>query len=124
LQPQLDRRAFFSGYQLSTFFQKVQDYETGLNGGDNETWCTGFNNDNYRKTGRLNGDQIVELTPIRDSQTGVADPLGRFGSAHPNDWNASFCDGSVQTISYDIDWQVHRDLGNRTDGNVAEVQDQ
>jgi hypothetical protein len=27
------------------------DYESGLNGGDNETWCTGFNNDNYRSTG-------------------------------------------------------------------------
>jgi hypothetical protein len=25
--------------------------------------------------------------------------------------NMAFCDGSIHTISYDVDWQVHRDLG-------------
>ncbi|MEX0611785.1 MAG: DUF1559 domain-containing protein [Pirellulales bacterium] len=95
-------------------------YETGLNMGDNETWCTGFNNDNYRKTGRLDGTHIVELAPIHDGQNDAPDSLGRFGAAHPDGWNASFCDGSVHTILYDIDWRVHRDLGSRTDGNAVE----
>lgn len=26
------------------------NYETGADAGDNETWCTGYNNDNFRKT--------------------------------------------------------------------------
>jgi hypothetical protein len=34
------------------------DYKTGYNMGDNEIGCTGFNNDNYCKTGRLAGDEI------------------------------------------------------------------
>jgi prepilin-type N-terminal cleavage/methylation domain-containing protein len=99
------------------------EYMTGLSLGDNETWCTGFNNDNYRKTGRLNLStrKVVELAPIHDSTSGVTDPLGRFGSAHVAGWNASFCDGSVRTISYEIDWHIHRDLGNRMDGNWAEI---
>jgi prepilin-type processing-associated H-X9-DG protein len=40
----------------------------------------------------------------------------RFGSAHSNGCNFGFCDGSVRTISYDIDAEVHRRLGNRHDG--------
>jgi prepilin-type N-terminal cleavage/methylation domain-containing protein len=111
-----------STYLVGERYIPQAHYESGLSRGDNETWCTGFNNDNYRKTGRLEGDRIVELTPIHDSNSDAPDALGRFGSAHPTGWNASFCDGSVRTMSYDIDWQVHRDLGNRMDGNVANFQ--
>jgi prepilin-type N-terminal cleavage/methylation domain-containing protein len=104
----------------------VAQYETGRDFGDNETWCTGFNNDNYRKTGRIKGGQIVEATPVPDSTPtdqlldGTDQTwLYRFGGPHAGGWQVAFCDGSVDTVSYDIDWQVHRDLGNREDGNVA-----
>ena len=30
------------------------------------------------------------------------------------------CDGSVQTISYDIDYEVHRRLHNRKDGEPVD----
>ena len=33
----------------------------------------------------------------------------------------AFCDGSVHTIGYDIDWQVHRDFGDRADGNPTDT---
>jgi prepilin-type N-terminal cleavage/methylation domain-containing protein/prepilin-type processing-associated H-X9-DG protein len=106
-------------YLIAERYIPQSEYMTGLSDGDNETWCTGFNNDNYRKTARLVGSQIVELTPIPDTAQDVEDSMGRFGAAHPGGWNASFCDGSVRTISYDIDWRVHRDMGNRADGNIA-----
>ena len=97
------------------------EYETGLYFGDNETWCTGFNNDNYRSTGRIVGLKFVAAPPLYDGLTNaVAETHGSFGSAHPDNWNASFCDGSVRSMAYDIDWRVHRDLGNRSDGNVTQ----
>lgn len=99
-----------------------EDYLTGADRGDNETWCTGFNNDNFRVTARDNGN--AEAVPIPDSSRAPSEDGGdafRFGSAHPAGVNISLCDGSVTTILYDIDWQVHRDLGNREDGNAVKI---
>jgi prepilin-type processing-associated H-X9-DG protein len=39
-----------------------------------------------------------------------------FGSAHPGGCHFVFCDGSIRLISYQIDAEVHRRLGNRQDG--------
>jgi prepilin-type N-terminal cleavage/methylation domain-containing protein/prepilin-type processing-associated H-X9-DG protein len=41
----------------------------------------------------------------------------RFGSAHAGAFNISFCDGSVHSISYEIDSGVHAMLSDRQDGN-------
>lgn len=101
----------------------IDDYLTGEDRGDNETWCTGFNNDNYRTTGRRDGGAIVEAVPIPDGTPNPDEDVYRFGSPHAGGVNMSFCDGSVKTISYDIDWQVHRDFGNREDGNVVSTED-
>ena len=106
-------RGMSNTYLVGERYIPQADYETGADSGDNETWCTGFNNDNYRKTGRWQDGQIVESVPIPDTVNGVPDSGGRFGSAHPGVWNISFCDGSVHEMSYDVDWQVHRDTGNR-----------
>ncbi len=106
-------RGLSNTYLVGERYIPQADYETGSDNGDNETWCTGFNNDNYRKTGRWQDGQIVESVPIPDTNADMPDSGGRFGSAHPGMWNVSFCDGSVREMSYDIDWQVHRDTGNR-----------
>lgn len=44
-----------------------------------------------------------------------------FGSAHASGLNMSFCDGSVRTISYQIDRKIHRNLGNRKDGQKTDA---
>jgi hypothetical protein len=55
----------------------------------------------------------------------MRDPVGRepntntFGSSHAAGWPAAFCDGSVRTISYDIDLETHRCFGHRADGSAA-----
>jgi prepilin-type processing-associated H-X9-DG protein len=45
----------------------------------------------------------------------------RFGSAHSSGFNATFCDGSVRLISYTIDPNTHKALGNRQDGKVIDA---
>jgi prepilin-type processing-associated H-X9-DG protein len=87
-------------------------YDTGKDTGDNETWCTGHNNDNFRTTG-WNAGNPTEYLPRPDGPLEIG---SIFGSAHPTTWNASYCDGHVESISYEVDPLVHRYKGNRSDG--------
>jgi len=48
-----------------------------------------------------------------------ADPFEGFGSAHPGGIHMAFCDGSVRSISYDIDQEAWRLFGGRNDAIVA-----
>ncbi len=55
-------------------------------------------------------------TSSADVQTQTWAALFRpFGSAHPASFQMAFCDGSVRSMSYDIDVNTHRLLGNRCD---------
>ncbi|TWU26087.1 DUF1559 domain-containing protein [Bythopirellula polymerisocia] len=76
--------------------------------GDNETIFTGFNRDVQRST---------KLPPFQDRPSLVLPES--FGSAHPGVFNMSMCDGSVQSISFDIDEETHRWLGVRNDGRTV-----
>jgi prepilin-type N-terminal cleavage/methylation domain-containing protein len=93
-----------STYLIGEKYLNPENYETGADGGDNETWCTGFNNDNFRSSFDL---------PAPD-QAGVAYPT-RFGSAHSAGWFVSWCDGHVSMETFEIDKQVHRGNANRSD---------
>lgn len=42
--------------------------------------------------------------------------MRRFGSAHSGGCHFVFCDGAVRLMSYQIDAELHRRLGNRHDG--------
>jgi prepilin-type N-terminal cleavage/methylation domain-containing protein len=98
-------------------------YETGIAGNDDQSMYNGYDRDNVRSTFikyAANG----ALHP--DSHPPVPDTPGRtytwqFGGPHPGGWMAVFCDGSVHFLSYDIDPQNHRRLGNRQDGEVVDL---
>jgi hypothetical protein len=61
----------------------------------------------------------TEEPPLRDHVT--LEGYDSFGSRHPSSWNALFGDGSVRSMSYTIDYEVHRSLGNRIDKKPASV---
>lgn len=44
-----------------------------------------------------------------------------FGSAHPGGCLLAMCDGSVDLVSYDIEAELFRQMGDRQDGGVAKV---
>ncbi len=58
------------------------------------------------------------LLPLMD-RPGFGD-YWRFGSAHPGGFHMAFCDGSVRSVGYQIEGIVHRQLGNRKDGQVVD----
>jgi prepilin-type N-terminal cleavage/methylation domain-containing protein len=82
-------------------------YDTGTDDADNETWCTGYNNDNFRST---------FVAPQQDRPR-VSGGLV-FGSVHTPGCYMAWCDGRVDLVSYEIDPAVHRAAGNRKDGFV------
>jgi prepilin-type N-terminal cleavage/methylation domain-containing protein len=91
-------------YLIGERYINPNNYDTGTDGADNETWCTGFNNDNFRC-----GFDLPE-----QDRPGVS-YSNRFGSVHAAGWYVSWCDGHVELVSYDIDLMVHRGNANRGD---------
>jgi len=91
-------------------------YATGLDFGDDQGWDCGWDSDDntrftYYSTTDPNGSLVY--APQRD-RPGLDDYVG-FGSAHPAVFNMVFCDGSVHSVSYNIDPEMHRRLGSRCD---------
>lgn len=92
-------------------------YLTGQDYADNETWCTGFNNDNFRPT---------QYVPRQDmSVDRMANGPARYltGSAHAAGLNVTYGDGAVRFIGYDIERDVYQAQGHRANGNW-EIPDQ
>lgn len=90
-------------------------YTDGLDGGDDWGMYTGSQDDILRGCGANDGSAYYPLPPSRDIP-GNGAACVYFGSAHSVSLNMSMCDGSVHSISYDIDFEVYRRFCNREDG--------
>ncbi|TWT37101.1 Type II secretion system protein G precursor [Posidoniimonas corsicana] len=94
--------------------------------GDNQSMYAGYEWDNQRTAWRpgitsfYSGSVDADWQPAQDSPSGdsAVRPLVAFGSPHAGGLNMVFCDGSVQTVSYNIDPDAHRFQANRQDGEV------
>ena len=97
--------------------------DPGWSLGENQCLYTGMEWDNHRvaylPTRTAPGEGVDYYQPRQD--TLGYENAGAFGSAHAGGLNMAMCDGSVQTISYDIDSDMHRWLASRRDGNVASL---
>jgi hypothetical protein len=93
-------------YLVGEKYLQPDDYEGGEDPGNNETAFCGHAVDITRWTG-------YAMKPLQD-RPGYSQP-NCFGSAHPASFAMAMCDGSVRWISYVIDKEMHRRLGNRLD---------
>jgi prepilin-type N-terminal cleavage/methylation domain-containing protein len=91
-------------YLLGEKYVSSDAYDSGTDPGDNGPMLVGYSAGNVRWS--------VE-PPTPDRYRGWHPTA--FGSAHAAGWNAAFGDGSVQTLSYTIDADLHKKLASRDD---------
>jgi prepilin-type N-terminal cleavage/methylation domain-containing protein/prepilin-type processing-associated H-X9-DG protein len=96
-------------YMLGEKYLPPEAYSNTADIGDDETMYSGNNDDNQR---------TAYYTPMQDTP-GYSSPR-RFGSAHANGFQMTFCDGSVNLINYSIDATTHACLANRHDGQAID----
>lgn len=87
--------------------------------GDNQSaWC-GYEWDNHRVAWNPKTDWPEEAyQPAQDGTGSSFSGVFAFGSAHASSLNMAYCDGSVRTVSYDIDRDVHRYQAHQLDSEV------
>jgi len=99
----------------------------GFTYGDNQSMYTGYESDNHRAGWNMQSAvSTQEDSQPRQDRAGVADlrtEVRWFGSAHSAGLNMVFCDGSVHSISYDIDPVAHSRLAHRFDGETINTTD-
>jgi hypothetical protein len=101
-----------------------QDLYGGGTSSDDTGWTDGWDPDIFRTTG---------IPPLADSSTdpltdpNAQPPMGtawwefHFGSAHPSGINVVKADGSVDSVSYDVDLNVFNAYGTRNGTSYGEV---
>lgn len=110
-------------FMLGEKYVRNDSYEGGGKS-DDKGWIDGWDPDAIRSTC---------FSPYQDSdgyqfppQNGATDIFGKdkdvyyFGSAHSGGFNGVFADGSVRTLSYDIDVVLFNSLGTRAGGEVVD----
>ena len=106
-----------STYLVGEKFLRPAEYYLETNKADNETMYAGFDNDNHRITYVPGNKQY--LPPLLNTDA-YSDGVS-FGSPHPAALHFVFCDGSVHTISYGIDPEIHRRLSTRNGNETIDL---
>jgi prepilin-type N-terminal cleavage/methylation domain-containing protein/prepilin-type processing-associated H-X9-DG protein len=106
-------------YMVGEKYMSTDHYLDGLDEGDNEPGFSGANADTLRVTAsRITFNRPVQLSPDQTGENKDLDPL-KFGSAHSSGFNMAFCDASVRLVAIDVDPDIHRNRGNRSDGIIV-----
>jgi prepilin-type N-terminal cleavage/methylation domain-containing protein/prepilin-type processing-associated H-X9-DG protein len=87
-------------------FVNPDNYFDGEGMSDDQSCWMG---DDWDSVAFMNGDTLPKQDQPGDASHSI------FGSPHPNSFNMAFCDGSVQSVSYNIDATTASRLANRKD---------
>jgi prepilin-type N-terminal cleavage/methylation domain-containing protein len=124
-------------YLNGVIFQRSQIGEAAIADGTSKTYLIGekYVNQNHYETGDpsiLGDDQclyvgfdrdMVRWTHFPPKQDGDANLDYSFGSPHSQSFHVAFCDTTVRQISYAIDPEIHRLLGQRDDQTLIDDSD-
>jgi prepilin-type N-terminal cleavage/methylation domain-containing protein len=94
------------------------NYDTGRDGGDNESLYCGNNND-VSRIAYFDEDNPAATKMLLRDHPGYSDS-SIFGSAHVGTSNVVLCDGSVRSISYTVDPRLFVRVINRDDQQVVD----
>jgi prepilin-type N-terminal cleavage/methylation domain-containing protein len=94
-------------YLIGEKFVAADEVSSGMAEGDQRPAFVGYSSDVIR---------WAHEPPTRDSAETAAP--NAFGSGHAAGWTAAYADGSVRTLSFDIDPEVHKLMAGRADGQV------
>ena len=95
-------------YLIGEKYLCPNNYTTGADLGDKEDACSGDDLSLIRW-----GNNLTPILPMMDRSD--VSPTNCFGSAHSAGWYASFCDGSVRLMNFNVDPLVHYLLATRND---------
>jgi prepilin-type N-terminal cleavage/methylation domain-containing protein len=107
IMPDSIRDGLSNTYLIGEKCVEAGKYTTGTAEGDQRPAFVGYSSDNIR---------WAHDAPHRDKAN--APMPNAFGSAHSAGWSAAYADGSVRTLSFDIDPAVHKLMAGRADGEV------
>lgn len=113
-------KTYFCGEKFlgPEFYEDVNESESAAMMGDNQSAWVGYDWDNQRVAWNPKSPNKQEDYQPRQDDPGVVLPgCFAFGSPHAGSLNMAFCDGSVRTVGYDIDVEVHGHQANRLDGD-------
>lgn len=101
----------------------VENYDAGesapaQNWGNDQGWDVGYDHDNIRWFMSPPKPDTWIPNPGVYEQPIVAHQV--FGSAHPGGCHFLMLDGSVHSISYEVDLSVYHLIGNRADGQIVD----
>lgn len=95
---------FSHTYLAGEKYLDPEQYESGIDAGDNESPYSGVNADHYRST-----NAKIEVCPDRAGYTNKF----AFGSSHSSGFHMAMCDGSVRHVAFAVDPRVHESNGSR-----------
>ena len=99
-------------YLVAEKYVQANGYNGGIDDGDGSILYAGYSASNIR---------WAEGSPRQDTTGEAHESI--FGSAHSGTWNAAFGDGSVRSMSYDINLGVHKNLAAKSPRYDGEVLD-